>query len=56
MMFQMIVKKQVNVQSESAENSSLDDLNIENLDINKLDEELINKMEEGRITRKDEKV
>ena len=34
-------------------NSSLDDLNIENLDINKLDEELINKMEEGRITRKD---
>lgn len=33
--------------------NTIDDISVENLDINKLDEHLINKMEEGRITRKD---
>jgi hypothetical protein len=37
----------------SSEESNLASLNIEKLDIGKLDENLISKMEEGRITRKD---
>ena len=35
------------------DNKSIEDISVENLDINKLDEHLMNKMEEGRITRKD---